>query len=138
MLLLSLPLLLSVAAEDLGFATAASVSTCAGAAWASGSSTASSSAGFTGVRRPVDGPEHSHGVDVGGTTVPMISAITLQARGALGVSSVASLALPDQDILAFLGSGVGPSLDEGCGLGISPAKQLAVSATTINFFCCLH
>ena len=68
----------------------------------------------------------------------MISASTLQARGALGVTSDAALALPDQHTLAFLGSGVGPSLDEGGGLGMSPAKRLGVSTDAIELFCCIH
>ena len=73
------------------------------------------------------GGSDSTGVHVDGRLVPMISAITLQARGALGLTSDAALESPDHRSLAFLGSGVGPSLDEGGGLGMSPAKRLGVS-----------
>ena len=102
------------------------------AAW--GSSLNSLSAGSIGVDRntPVDGSS-------GGGALPMISAITLLPGGASSVTSEAGLALPDQSSLAFLGSGVGPSLVEGGGLGMSPATMLGVSTgADCRGRCCIH
>ena len=98
----------------------------------------------------------------------MISAITLLPGGASSVTSEAGLALPDQSslaflgsgvgpslvllaflgsgvvgpwlvLLAFLGSGVGPSLVEGGVLGMSPATLLGVSTgAACRGRCCIH